>query len=649
MTDPLFDYLSKLRVPDAVKADLWDAYTEAADEQDLIRRLTPIGVEDPIKADLFDLRRPSFGAQTKPTPAADPVSGASPAPAQDASGLTLPQRIAKTGFNIAQGWGDAVTGAAKSALGMVEEGGNLIRKIPGVRDWEEALGLYIDTDWSNQPSNRTQQLAKTAADIALTVAPGTGITKVAKAASAAAPAGAKLLTRAAVEAAGGAGLAKLQGGDPALAAGLSAAVPVVGAAVRGAKNLIPKGKVAPEVAEAIKFADDAGIPVDMATRSGSRLARSVQERSADSLGGARIAEEFKGAQSDALIREAEKLAGRTGTASTVSPEMAGRGMRDALYGGVKAQSKNASEAYGKLRAMEAADPVRFAVDMDEAKAILKPLAAQLENAVAAAGTLVGPRARAAEVVRGIMQAPNTLPLSAVDEALSGIKELARNPIPEMKTGSQAIASQAVMALENVVRKTAAAAAPEVMPALEAGRAATKVKHEIFDVLESLADEPVQAFKQATFRNDAGIERLRNVAKYAPGEMQKVGRAWLDDVFGASTAEGTYENAKTALTAWRNLGDETKKLLFPDAALRKDLDAFFLFGKKAAEVANTSGTSRALTALNVGSTVATYPIAKIMFNPQARKAVMNGMAKGQKVEDIMQQVARVLGTQSGGDR
>lgn len=644
MADPLIDYLNRLRVPDAVKADLWDAYTEATDEQDLIRRLTPLGVDDPIKADLFDLRRPTFGAP-KTAQATSPAPAAS---AQAPASLTLPQRIAKTGFDIAQGWGDAVTGAAKSALGMVEEGGNLIRSIPGVKGWEEALGLYIDTDWSNKPTNTTQKLAKTAADIALTLAPGAGITKVAKAAGAAAPVGAKLLARAGVEAAGGAAIAKLQGGDPMLAAGLSAAVPVVGAAVRGAKNLIPKAKVAPEVAEAIKFADDAEIPVDLATRSGSRIARSVQERSADSIGGARIAEEFKGAQSDALIREAGKLAERTGVAGTVSPEMAGRGVRDTLYGGVKAEAGKAGAAYNKLRAMEAADPVSFAVDMEEAKAILKPLADQLENARAAAGSLVGPRARAAEVVRGIMQAPNTLPLSAVDEALSGIKELARNPVPEMKSGSQAIASQAVMALEKVVRRTAASAAPEVMPALEAGRAATKIKHDIFGVLESLAEEPVQAFKQATFRGDAGIDRLRDVAKYAPGEMPKIGRAWLDDVFGSSTAEGTYENAKSALTAWRNLGPETKKLLFPDEALRKDLGAFFLFGKKAAEVANTSGTSRALTALNVGSTVATYPIAKIMFNPQARRAVLSGMSKGQKVEDIMQQVARVLGTTGGAE-
>lgn len=641
MADPLFDYLSKLRVPDAVKADLWDAYTEATDEQDLIRRLTPIGVDDPIKADLFDLRRPGFSA--KPARTASTPAQAAPEPA----GLNPLQQMAKTGINIAQGFVDAGAGAAKSVLGMVETGGNLIRKIPGVRDWEEALGAYIDTDWSNTPTNTTQRLAKTGTDIATALIPGAGITKVAKGAAAAMPVGAQTVTRAAIEAAGGAGLATLQGGDPKLAAGISAAVPVAGAMVRGAKSLIPARKVAAEVDEALKFADAHEIPVDLATRSGSRIARSVQERAADSIGGARIAEEFKGAQSDALIREAGKLAERAKAGGTVSPEMAGQGLRDTLYGGVKAQSKAAGQAYNTLRAMEEADPVAFAVDMEAAKKILKPLADQLENARAAAGTLVGPRARAAEVVRGIMNAPNTLPLSAVDEALSGIKELARNPIPEMKSGSQAIASQAVMALENVVRKTAASAAPGVMPALEAGRAATKVKHEIFGVLESLADEPVQAFKQATFRGDAGIDRLRQVAKYAPDQMATVGRAWLDDVFGQATAEGTYDQAKTALASWRNLGPETKKLLFPDAALRKDLDAFFLFGKKAAEVANTSGTSRALTALNVGSTVLTYPIAKIMFNPQARKTVLAGMAKGQKVEDIMQQVARIIGTQSGG--
>jgi hypothetical protein len=71
--------------------------------------------------------------------------------------------------------------------------------------------------------------------------------------------------------------------------------------------------------------------------------------------------------------------------------------------------------------------------------------------------------------------------------------------------------------------------------------------------------------------------------------------------------------------------DTKKLLFKDPALVREMDNFFLLAKKAAENPNSSGTASVLTALNVGSGVVTYPLAKLFYSPRGVRLLTRALS------------------------
>jgi len=61
------------------------------------------------------------------------------------------------------------------------------------------------------------------------------------------------------------------------------------------------------------------------------------------------------------------------------------------------------------------------------------------------------------------------------------------------------------------------AGKEAVDHLTRGRAMTREKYEVADVVQQLRQEPVQLFNQLTYAKDSGVELLRSVAKHAPGE------------------------------------------------------------------------------------------------------------------------------------
>ena len=133
------------------------------------------------------------------------------------------------------------------------------------------------------------------------------------------------------------------------------------------------------------------------------------------------------------------------------------------------------------------------------------------------------------------------------------------------------------------------AGKEAVDHLTRGRAMTREKYEVADVVQQLRQEPVQLFNQLTYAKDSGVELLRSVAKHAPGEMAKVSRAFLEGLFDKATAEGGFQHAAKIAAEWAKLGDETKAVLFKNPMLRADLDKFFLGAKKLAENPNPSGS------------------------------------------------------------
>jgi hypothetical protein len=219
--------------------------------------------------------------------------------------------------------------------------------------------------------------------------------------------------------------------------------------------------------------------------------------------------------------------------------------------------------------------------------------------------------------------------------LSAMKALARTDNPT-RTVSQGLAATAVRTLDAQVQRAVAQGGPDAIQALRAGRAATTAKYTAADLLKSLRDEPRQVFDQATWANDAGIDRLTAIAKQAPNELPKVGRAYLDNLFSQATAEGRFGKTASLATQWQKLGPQTKQLLFKDPAYIKDLDHFFLFAKRAADNPNPSGTAYVGAIGAQGAYLYTEPVSgalvqlsgaalsKLLHSPAGVRLLMRGL-------------------------
>jgi hypothetical protein len=82
-------------------------------------------------------------------------------------------------------------------------------------------------------------------------------------------------------------------------------------------------------------------------------------------------------------------------------------------------------------------------------------------------------------------------------------------------------------------------------------------HEVFGKRDLTQIEPVGIQTRLTWGRDSGIEGLKKIAALAPDQMRQAGRAFIDS--GGK---------------WETLGAETRKVLFKDPQLIKDLDAYY---------------------------------------------------------------------------
>lgn len=124
--DPVADLLNKAPLSNAQRADLWDAYHNAADADALASALQSVKVRDEIKASLWDLK-----ANDAPQP-----------PPMDAEGAAQPESAppSRTWADTAKDVGlGVVKGAANTALDL----GGLVSAIPGVGAVTNKIGNAI--------------------------------------------------------------------------------------------------------------------------------------------------------------------------------------------------------------------------------------------------------------------------------------------------------------------------------------------------------------------------------------------------------------------------------------------------------------------------------------------------------------------------
>lgn len=435
---------------------------------------------------------------------------------------------------------------------------------------------------------------------------------------------------------------------------LSTAAPKLTAGIRG------RTPANPAEASAVAFAGERGVPLDAGTATGSQFVKNVQKRAGSSYGGANIAETAQRAQAGALARVGDELAGQANVRQAgipgpaVDAVKAGENVRSALETKIRGQHTTATRAYDVLRQAEAdpahatrvvtqpkieritsdgrravlqeevADSIRLAVDIKSAKDALRPMY-EREMAASKITPPQGARGRAVVALDRLMKGPDSAPLSVVDEALGELKALARGAdMPELRTQGQGIAAGVVQRLDKQVRDRAAAAGPDVLKALEDGRAATKTKYDLSDAMDLVTTaEPRGTFNRLTASKDAGIAKLRTLQRTAPEQVPDVARALLEDILDKPTSEGGFKFADKAQADWQRIGPQTRSVLFkPDQI--KALDDFFLLAKKIGENPNPSGTAQVLNATNVVAAIPMWALAKVLYSPAAVRRLTTGV-------------------------
>lgn len=369
----------------------------------------------------------------------------------------------------------------------------------------------------------------------------------------------------------------------------------------------------PEEAAAASFAAEHGIPVSAATASGNSLIAGAEKGvEHTTLAGSLVGRRAGAAHEAAVERVGGELAGEVNAPTPVvprapqpgvveTPETAGQSVKDALHEKAAAHHEEASTAYGNLRAIEESEAAKrtiqtgverspetgrmqkkyetfqLATDLGAAQNALKPILTRIEKWMPQAQQQASP---ALAALRNIVNGPRYMNATDVDAALSALKNEVRGAdAPYFRDLSQGLAARQIGVLERAVGN-ALEDYPEAATALKTGREATKAKYAVKDVLDQLPDEPVQAFKKLTTAGDRNVNLLRSVVAQSPDAGPTLGRAFMQDMLERGDSG----------RAWFNLGNQTKKLLVPDAELRGALDKFWLYKRMAARNPNPSGTA-----------------------------------------------------------
>ena len=164
------------------------------------------------------------------------------------------------------------------------------------------------------------------------------------------------------------------------------------------------------------------------------------------------------------------------------------------------------------------------------------------------------------------------------------------------------------------------------------RAATKSN--IADVVGKLHTEPVRVFQRLTTSDDAALAFLKQVAQEVPGEMPKVGRAFLQGLFEEAAKSGEFTGSKSLTKRWEALGPETKAILYRNPRHRQDIGNLLRLAEMQSDNPNPSGTAKvsslvsqgaALTDPTTGALVLIAPpiLAKIMYSPKATRLLTQG--------------------------
>lgn len=330
----------------------------------------------------------------------------------------------------------------------------------------------------------------------------------------------------------------------------------------------------PKVTAALDYLESKGVPANAAAKSGSGFVQQVQKVADTTPIGAVVSNNAAKATTSALASEAADLTSR---ATPAVPA-------DALYAkfrAAEADPANVQRVQVGTRNVPSSSSILgpnsqpamtqgattqpiyqdipLPVKVGDLKPVLKPIYDQMQWMPAAdRDASAGYRA-----VDKILHGPDYIPASEAEVGLSGIKAMARDGSGR----SAGIAKFITPKLQTMIDNAAAQGGPDVVKALQEGRAA------------------------------------------AASEM---GRDWLQKTFDKQQAEGGFGKEAGAWADWQRLSLPDKMTLFRSPGLVDDIDKFFLGSKKLAENPNPSGSGLVSWVAAQSALAVTHPISGAVY-------------------------------------
>lgn len=553
-------------------------------------------------------------------------------------------------------WLDLAEGVAAGGASTMFHGGDLIRRALGM---ERVINRPEVQQGMTAPPSLAGKVGKMGEQAAEFIGPG-GI-----ASGLSAGLKAPLLGRMALEAAAMGGTTAAQTGGAPLETAIGAVAGAAGPAI-GAIPIVPALRTANTK---VRQAVDWGLQrnpamVDAATATGNPFIAGTQALLDRSPGGSLVATPAAARKAEAFAQTGEQLATQAHP-QPQTPTSAASEVGQTLKTKMADLASNAESSYGNAWSIEN-DPANVrsvatrsaqinretgevikpaVVEKIKIPVDMRPLKAAFKDQLESMGRWLSPADRNASAgyraLESIVEGPDFLAASEAEKGLGGLKELARTTgeNPDLRDVNSAIGARSSQLLQESIDQAVlrARGGAEALPELQAGRQFHAEKMDLWqNVAKKLRDEPVQAFNQMTWDHDSGLQFLERVAQEAPQDMPKLGRAWIESTLKKATSAGDFRRTDSLWRDWDNLGDGTKKILFPNPGLRSELDNFFLLAKKGGEQVNPSGSALVGSLIAGGAYLLKNPISGLVLNipagavasmlhsPAGIRALMNGL-------------------------
>ena len=377
------------------------------------------------------------------------------------------------------------------------------------------------------------------------------------------------------------GLGAVTGAVSQLAApgAIARTAPLVASARVRIPALLPNRN--PTQAAAVQAGVQAGIPVDLATASGSPFVRAVQQGNEFTPVGAIVESIARPKREAALTARAQSLAD-TVHPTRYTPEQVGESVASTTQKAIDTLTQTADREYTTFRTLAGAEPV----DIAAAQTQIRPLYNRLVRESQLAPPMGADAVNLKALDRFMQFDQATANLADVDQALGGLKKLAREQGGAVKLQ--------VGALEAQVQAAAARAGQPAVDALTAGRDAIKARVPLQETLEQFQGsgnlvEPVRGYRKLVTADDTSIAFLREIQKVDPDLPRQTGRAWLEKNFDSVVGDKGFEKVDRLVAEWEKLGPSSKPILFGGPQNVAALDQFMRLAKELNKVHNKSGT------------------------------------------------------------